>query len=324
MLTIDELIAAAAECSVAVSRRQMKEWGLAGFLPEPTRAPLPKQGRGRAPYRYPAVALDAVLTLARWRSAMPSEPEQVRGWLWLAGCEGLDFEPDAYFRRWAEGQWARWQRENPALPAPAAVAAGLSWEQQEAILDSQPASDLPERFSGADSAALALLGVLPATMYADYDYAATRDRKLGADNPALFTAVRRLMTASDRYPALPDDLPITPEIYHRFLSGVSIPHALLQQPDWSFMRAIVRALLTFAECGPVLNGETGAWVMGAAFFAPLARYLLRTEPASAMLALHAVGGLFTPQKRAELTRALEMDTERLRREAVKGADTAVN
>jgi putative transposase len=131
-----ELIALArARAGVVVSARQVQEWHRAGFLPRPIRAKLPGQGRGRAPYRYPEPAPEAVAWLATHRRAIAGE-DAVRLWLWVEGFDYVTVDPDAIFAARALALWRGVQRNLPRLPDLAIAAErDVTADEPDALLD---------------------------------------------------------------------------------------------------------------------------------------------------------------------------------------------
>lgn len=307
--TVEGLVDATRARGVTVSRRQVAEWTRAGLLPRPVRTPLPGQGRGRAPYRYPACALDAVRRLARWRRWLPRDPEQVRGWLWLSGCAGLDFDPDDYLARRARDWWRRWRADGLALPAPAAIVAGLTAEQLERLLDTMPTSNFPERFSALDSAQLALFGVVPSTMWAEYDHSSDRDREQGVEMLPLLYALLGHATERGLLPPLAET-PCRPETWYRVLAGVSLPHLLQAGGDWAFMRAITATLARLADVWCVDDTSP---------VNPYVRVVVAQDPIYVMIAGQAVAATLPAALRAELIRGCAALGERLRDPATADA-----
>lgn len=302
ILTVDELVSGSMARGLPVSRRQVEEWTRAGLLPDPVRTPLPGQGRGRAPYRYPTSAIDAVCVLARWRRYMPSDAEQIRGWLWLTGCEGVVFEPDSYFQRWAGRQWILYQRDNPMLPPPDEIVAGLSSEKVDEILDAQPVSTIPEQFSGIESMALAQFGILPLTAWTDYDKSAAIDLQLAKergqsdDTLTMLDTLTRFAAQLPGIPSILGEQSIKPETFHRLLAAQSLPHALQAQLDWSFIREFARTVLALADNKSVATELP--------FLVPVVCWFLNNDPGYVMQAFHTIGRLFTEKQRGEIVRGL--------------------
>ncbi len=89
-LGYDELLEGARDIRPGISLWTIKAWQDEGLLPEPTRAKIEGQARGRAPYRFPPEAETTVKSLARWRHYV-SGSLAAKLWLWLEGFNHIEF-----------------------------------------------------------------------------------------------------------------------------------------------------------------------------------------------------------------------------------------
>jgi hypothetical protein len=136
--TPSQLVAHAKAQGVEVSERQIEEWNKAGLLPEPTRARIPGQGRGRAPHQYHEPAPAVVVWLGTQRRFFRGDDSDavVKFWLWLEGYDHIVVDPAAVVLARIQGIWRMAQETLPALPAIAVVAEqGVSEEQTESLLE---------------------------------------------------------------------------------------------------------------------------------------------------------------------------------------------
>lgn len=112
---MEQLTDAARSVDPDISPRTIKAWQQEGLLPEPTRAPVPGQKRGRAPYRFPSETAAIVHSLARWRRYVAGA-DQAKVWLYLEGYNhvALPIHP-LFYDGWIVQALIRGQEKLPAL-----------------------------------------------------------------------------------------------------------------------------------------------------------------------------------------------------------------